>query len=124
MTLLPGFYTVETMMPYSEGGCWAQIRLNPDHPVFDGHFPENPVAPGVCMLQIVKELVETTVQKSLFLVHVSSVKFTALINPHKNPVLQITFELAPQKDERIKVKSTIMFGETVAVKLTHTYKVL
>lgn len=120
MTLLPDFYRVEKIIAPSNNIHIVAVHLNPAHPIFEGHFPNNPVAPGVCMMQILKELVEKTEQKSLFLVRASNVKFTALINPYENPVLQFRFEILHDEGQ-VKVKSTTMFGETVALKLAVTY---
>lgn len=124
MTLLPDFYHVEHIRSLPNNVYVAEVRLNPAHPIFDGHFPDNPVAPGVCMMQIVKELTETVEQKILFLVRASNVKFTALINPEKNALLQFEFEISYDKEGQVKVKNTTTFGETMALKLTHTYRVL
>src|SRR5690606_40660571 len=92
MTLLTDFYHVEYIRSPSNNVYAAEVHLNPSHLIFDGHFPGNPVAPGVCMMQIVKELTETVEQKTLFLVRASNVKFTALINPARDPVLQFRSE--------------------------------
>ncbi len=124
MTLLPDFYRVEYIRSLSDNIYVAEVHLNPSHAIFDGHFPDNPVAPGVCMMQIVKELTETVEQKSLFLVRASNVKFTALINPNENPVLQFAFEISYDNEGQLKVKNTTTFGETMALKLTHTYRVV
>lgn len=35
-----------------------RVRLDAAHPVYAGHFPGNPVLPGVCTLQIVRECLE------------------------------------------------------------------
>lgn len=32
-----------------------RVRLDAAHPIYAGHFPGNPVLPGVCTLQIVRE---------------------------------------------------------------------
>lgn len=120
MTLLPDFYRVENITSPSDNMYIAEVHLNPAHPVFAGHFPNNPVAPGVCMMQILKELIEKILQKTLFLIHASNVKFTALINPHENPILQFEFEISHEEGQ-VKVKNTTTFGDTVALKLTHIY---
>ena len=44
-----------------------QITLNPAHEIFKGHFPGNPVMPGVCTVQIVKELLSAHLKKDLVL---------------------------------------------------------
>ncbi|NGM65725.1 3-hydroxyacyl-ACP dehydratase [Sphingobacterium sp. SGR-19] len=124
MTLLPDFYRVENILSSSKNAYVAAVHLNPAHPIFVGHFPDNPVAPGVCMMQILKELVEEVEQKSLFLAHASNVKFTALINPNENAVLQFDFEISHDEEGQIKVKNTTTFGETIALKLTNTYRIV
>lgn len=123
MTLLPDFYRVENITSPSNNVYVAEVHLNPAHPIFEGHFPNNPIAPGVCMMQILKELIEGIEQKKLFLVHASNVKFTALINPNENPILQFTFEISREKGQ-MKVKNTTSFGDTVALKLTNTYRMV
>ena len=121
MTLLPGFYRIISFEAIADDVYVATIRLHADHAIFSGHFPGNPVAPGVCMMHILKELVEKAEQKKLCLVCASTVKFTALINPNENPILQFTFEILHEK-EQIKVKNTTSFGDTVALKLTNIYR--
>ena len=34
----------------------TDIELNAAHTIFKGHFPDQPILPGVCMLQMVKEV--------------------------------------------------------------------
>jgi 3-hydroxyacyl-[acyl-carrier-protein] dehydratase len=53
--LLDNFYTILSSES-SDSTTWTiQIELNPDHTVYQGHFPEHPVVPGVCLLQLIKE---------------------------------------------------------------------
>ena len=120
--LLKDFYTVEKLENVSEGKYNAVVVLNNEHPIFKGHFPGNPVTPGVCMMQIIKELSQEIVGSSLFMVSSSNVKFMALINPDVNSVLKLELEIAVGADAEIKVKNTTYFEETVALKLTNTYK--
>jgi len=94
----------------------SSIMLNPEHEVFKGHFPGNPVTPGVCMLQIIKELTEKRLDCSLFMKKTSNVKFMAVINPKETPSLTITNEFT-DREEEIKIKSIIQFGETIALKV-------
>lgn len=118
--LIEGLYTTESFNT-NEEGISAQIRLNPQHEIFKGHFPGKPIMPGVCMIQIIKELTEKSLGKDLFLSVASNVKFMAIINPETDPVLLIDINLS-EIDGLFKVKSTTIFGETVALKLSATFK--
>ena len=43
----------------TEDSCTYTLRISETFPLFKGHFPGSPVLPGVCILQIFKELAET-----------------------------------------------------------------
>ncbi|ASO06155.1 MULTISPECIES: 3-hydroxyacyl-ACP dehydratase [Arenibacter] len=118
--LIEGLYTTETF-DKNEEGISAQIKLNPKHEIFKGHFPGKPIMPGVCMIQIIKELTERSLGQDLFLSVASNVKFMAIINPETDPILLIDINLS-EMDGLFKVKSTTIFGETVALKLNATFK--
>jgi len=123
MSLLKDFYTIERFDKQTDNKYVVGIRLNPKHAIFEGHFPDNPVTPGVCMMQIVKDLTEQITTHSLFMTRSSNVKFMALINPEINPVLTLLLELQPGDEQTIKVKNVTTFGDTVALKLTNVYKI-
>jgi len=120
-TILTDFYTLENHQKTDEGNFSANIKLNENHEIFKGHFPGNPVTPGVCMMQIVKELTEEFTGKKLFLKSASNVKFMAIINPFETPDLHIQL-MVSETEEEVKVKNTTSFGETIALKLSATYK--
>ena len=120
--LIEGLYTTEEFQK-KDKGISAQIKLNPKHEIFKGHFPGKPIMPGVCMIQIIKELTERSLGKDLFLSIATNVKFMAIINPEINPILLIDIDLS-KTDGLFKVKSTTIFGETVALKLSATFKSL
>lgn len=122
--LLKDFYTLENLTNTEENRYLATILLNPKHDIFKGHFPGNPVTPGVCMLQIIKEISEQITQKPLFLHRANQVKFMALINPETHPQLQLELEISEENEGEIKVKNTTSFDQTIALKLSNTYQTL
>lgn len=113
--LIPHFYSVKEFN-FTDNQLKAIIELNPEHDVFKGHFPNNPVTPGVCMLQILKELTEQATNTNLFIKECSNVKFMALINPEVNPILEISIDIN-QVEENFKIKALASFNETVALKV-------
>jgi len=119
--LLKDFYKVNEIENNSENDYTASVFLNKDHDVFKGHFPGNPVTPGVCMMQIIKELCEEILDEKLMLKTASNVKFMALINPDVNPDLRLELSINSNEAGEIKVKNTTYFEDTVALKLSNTY---
>ncbi|MDN3723346.1 3-hydroxyacyl-ACP dehydratase [Aequorivita sp. SDUM287046] len=120
--LIEGLYKVTAYEKTAEG-ILAMVHLNKDHAIFKGHFPGNPVMPGVCMIQIIKELTEEATGKNLFLAVSSNIKFMAIINPDKNPDLKISIDISEDNGE-VRVKNTTTFDETVALKLNAIFKII
>jgi 3-hydroxyacyl-[acyl-carrier-protein] dehydratase len=120
--LLKDFYKVNTLETV-EHITTVAITINKDHEIFKGHFPGNPVTPGVCMMQIIKELTEEIVSEKLFMQSSSNIKFMAIINPEKTPDLVLTLDIS-KTEAGYKVKNVSKFDDTVALKLTTNYKVL
>lgn len=121
MSILKDFYTVNSRKNTAENEYEIQLSLNPAHEIFTGHFPGNPVTPGVCMMQIVKDLSEEITGKKLMLTSANNVKFMAIINPEETPDLKLDLEFA-ESEELVKVKNTTSFGETIALKMSVNYK--
>lgn len=46
--------TLYTVLGRSDGA--AKVRLLPESPVYRAHFPEFPITPGVCLVQMALEL--------------------------------------------------------------------
>lgn len=120
--LLKDFYTIKSLDQKDGPKHEAVLLINEKHEVFKGHFPGNPIMPGVCMMQIIKELTENVTQKTLMMQSLSNVKFMALINPEVTPELKLELDINETEDGLVKVKNTTTFGETVALKLSSTYK--
>jgi 3-hydroxymyristoyl/3-hydroxydecanoyl-(acyl carrier protein) dehydratase len=64
----------------------ADLVINAAHKIFEGHFPGHPVVPGVCMMQMVKEIMEQVFKKKTNLVSAVDMKFLNIINRKKTPI--------------------------------------
>lgn len=122
--VLKDFYKVVSEEKTGDAKYNIRILVNANHEVFNGHFPGNPIMPGVCMIQIIKELTESITQNSLMIETLSNVKFMALINPEINPELRLELDIVTTDNDLVKVKNTTYFNDTVALKLSNVYKKL
>lgn len=115
------FYKIQTINQVNDNTIHVSILLNKNHDVFNGHFPNNPITPGVCMIQAIKEIAQTQVNSLLFIHKISNVKFTALINPNVNPDLILELSLI-NENNTIKVKNITKFTDgTIALKCNGTF---
>ncbi len=84
------FYTTHDRQP-GDHSLACRIVFNAGHDIFKGHFPQQPVVPGVCMMQIVKELLEEQTGRKLVLRQALQVKFLQLILPETEPEVTISW---------------------------------
>jgi len=120
--LIECLYTIDDLNSVG-GEITAKITLNSNHEIFKGHFPGNPIMPGVCMMQIIKELTEKVLNKELFLQTSTNIKFMAKINPEINPNLVLNISHS-EEEGVLKIKNTSYFEETLALKLNAKYKIV
>ncbi len=115
MILAGDFYTVVSITA-EEGSTSAVLKINPDHAIFRGHFPGQPVVPGVCMMQIVKELLETTTSRSLRLHTGLDLKFLSVIDPSINPTILADTNFTQLASGDINVTARIFYNDTTFFK--------
>jgi len=118
MILLDDFYTILQRTP-TPGVVKATISINKKHRILEGHFPGLPVVPGVCMLQIVRELMEVTSGKELKLTEADNMKFLSVINPEQNAEVEVTINYTEESGKFI-VNATLFAGTVTFFKLKAT----
>lgn len=91
--LMNDFYTLSHIVQ-TENKWEGKIMFNAAHAIFKGHFPGQPVVPGVCMMQIVKEVLENAMNKKIRITQAAQVKFLQLITPDSSPVIHIEWKVA------------------------------
>ena len=99
-----------------------RLRLNPEHFIYQAHFPGEPVTPGVCILQIGKELLAELLQESLEITHVKNVKFLSVISPLKEKEISYTFKKIETSEDSQEVKAQIIVAsdEETKAKISFT----
>jgi len=99
--LLNNLYTLSSVeLSEAMDRISAQVVLNAEHPLFSGHFPGNPILPGVCTVQIIREILENATGKEFMLTRADSIKYQGFISPVTTP--EIHFDLAIKHIESTK----------------------
>lgn len=91
--------------------------------IYKAHFPEQPVTPGVCIIQTATELLEEILHHKIELKTVTNAKFLSVINPKDTPRVSYVFKKITTDDENGAIKATVTVtdNETVYSKLSLTY---
>ena len=97
------------------------LKLNPDHPVYLGHFPGSPVVPGVCQVMMIQELMHLLYIHKLRMEHVDMVKFLNLIVPGENTFLEFDISCRETEIRKISANAKIQAGDTVFLKFKGTF---
>lgn len=111
--LLGNFFTISNIETVN---CEvkATLLINAGHKIFDGHFPGQPVVPGVCMMQMVKDIIEQVTNKKADLIKSSEMKFLAIIDPSQNNSISATLKYAIDDNQNMVVSAVLFKDE-----LTH-----
>lgn len=121
--LLNNFYTLKEIDPSDKENIKAIVELNKDHEIYKGHFPGNPVVPGVCLTQLIKEIIENIEARDVMLVYANNIKFMAVVNPEINNILQIDLKIKHDEEQNIiKVNSVTHYKDKVFYKFKGNFK--
>lgn len=100
----------------------VQIRLHADHPIYKAHFPGNPITPGVCIVQIISEILGERLHRTFALDEVVNLKFTSTLSPADDPLVEITFTSVEKTEGGCKVKGQIMVAGDIKTKFSIIFK--
>lgn len=90
--LVEDFYRIIARREEAESTLF-EVELNPDCKVYAGHFPDEPIAPGVCNIQMLKECAEQVAGRKLTLNYIQQCRMTRLITPDSCPKLEVRIQL-------------------------------
>lgn len=90
--LLNSFYKI-IGLEAKEDQIKTQLQLNPEHPIFKGHFPENPIVPGVCFIQIIKEILQDFYAATILIAKITNLKFLFPVDPREHREIEILLGL-------------------------------
>ena len=118
--LLKNFYSI---LDLNTNGTHvdAKILLNVQHEIYKGHFPEVPVVPGVCQMQVVKEVLSDVLKKELTLIAADNMKFMAVINPEINSELLVTIDYKYTVENFVRITASIHHSGVVFFKYSGNF---
>ena len=120
MNLLNDFFKILSVEK-TDSKYTVAIELNPSHEIFRGHFPGNPVVPGVCMVQMVKEILQDIFKKEFTMTQASQLKFLAILNPVQVSSLNVELTLIKEEANTLAIAGSFQKEATVFLKFKATF---
>lgn len=118
------FYTMTSGTEMIDSRIMASISFLRESPIFQGHFPQHPVVPGVCMFAIIKELLEGQLGKTLQMASCRNMKFLNMIDPDQTPTVEAEVTIQTTNDGQLNVQARLFHADTVYFNMTGaTYQV-
>jgi len=114
--LIDDFYHI-TKLKKTEDTIQAEIRLNPDHALYKGHFPQQAVVPGVMQIQIVKEILVAELKQELLIREVMVAKYFRPITPKENLVLHINIAYKLSETSDYMIDASIVKADNTFAKI-------
>ena len=104
-----------------EDGVHAIVHLHKDHSVFEGHFPGQPVLPGVLIMRIVRDIARQHTGLQLYLRSAVSIKFLTPVDPTVHNVFEVELKAMSHDDVPYRYDVKGFAGETVFFKIKASF---
>jgi FabA-like domain. len=90
------------------------VELNPSCVIYQAHFPGEPITPGVCIVQIGKEVIEdllleqSSASRRLEIIKAKNIKFLSIISPNETPILTYQVRKLGFSDDNMTIETQIV----------------
>lgn len=120
LNLQPSIFNIVALSK-NENVIHAKAKLLADSEIYKAHFPGNPITPGVCQLQLVKDCVKTAYKLNELLFTGSKfVKFVNILKPTEHQEIDVEI-MVNQKDNSIEIDAKIFDADIIFLKARLNY---
>lgn len=98
------------------------VELIAEHAVYKGHFPGNPVSPGVFSIQMLRECCEDAIQKELKIESIGQCRFITVLCPNDTGVIDVAFSIDEKLDGEYRIIGEIKGNELTYVTIKETLR--
>jgi 3-hydroxyacyl-[acyl-carrier-protein] dehydratase len=75
------WYSLLALNTTADDAIQANVVVSGSSPWFSGHFPDNPILPGIAQLNMVADVIGQSRNENLYIKRLSRVKFKKLVRP-------------------------------------------
>ncbi len=108
------FYTVVASRQTASLHCIQTVAFNLNHPILKAHFPNNPIVPGVCSLEVFRGFASAMLGAEVRIATVKNMKFVKLMTPAEGKLFDFDIDMKITDEGRYSAKLLITEdGETI-----------
>ena len=120
MNFLDHLFIIESITD-TETGFSAKLHCNTTHPVYQSHFPGNPITPGACLLKTASEVLQQKLGRPLYLKASKNIKYLNLLIPEEGKEVCFNFSNFSEVENGCKAQVVIADEASVYTKMSLTY---
>lgn len=118
--LLNNFFYIDSSL-VNANHITAGVHINTEHEILKGHFPGQAVVPGVCVIEMLKEILQDTFQKNYLLTESSQVKFLVMFTPPAYTSGHFEIDYKVSESNNLIVDALLKHGEIIFFKFKGLY---
>ena len=104
------WYSILGLRASDDDQMILDAEVLPDSPWFDGHFPENPILPGIAQLEMAMDTIRLAGKRNLSVTGFRKVRFKRVIRPGEKLKVVIT----PKKSKKWSYAFRILVEDELA----------
>lgn len=93
------WYSIINSRCSSSGEVYAEIEIGINSPWFSGHFPDEPILPGIAQLSMVMETIKMAFRDQIRITALKRVRFKKIVRPESRLMILVTPGI--KKDESV-----------------------
>ena len=105
----------------TDTGFTARLRCNPEHLVYQAHFPGNPITPGACLLKTAGEVLQQKLGRPLYLKASKNIKYLNVLVPEEVKEVCFNFSGFAEIENGCKAQVVIADEAVVYSKMSFTF---
>lgn len=120
MNFLENLFILESIDD-TDTGFTAWLRCNPEHPVYQAHFPSNPITPGACLLKTAGEVLQQKLGRPLYMKASKNIKYLNVLVPEECKHVCFNFSGFAEIENGCKAQVVIADETVVYSKMSLTF---
>lgn len=95
---MDSLYAIREVEKGENQSAEISVEINPTHSVFEGHFPGQPILPGVIMIDILNDCLQNLLNAKYRMKSASQIKYLNVVDPRKHAELRLSITWTEKED--------------------------